>query len=99
MAANMNKLAKMMANLTHIFGWIEKLSRIFQRKWKMRLSLFIGGTYVPASIFRGSTSRLSFSYKNDLTLLIASRPNWRTATVAVVTLTSGITYLVQSPSS
>ena len=50
MAANMNKLAKMMANLTHIFGWIEKLSRIFQRKWKMRLSLFIGGTYVPASI-------------------------------------------------
>ncbi|WP_174659004.1 transposase, partial [Lentilactobacillus parakefiri] len=26
MAANMNKLAKMMANLTHIFGWIEKLS-------------------------------------------------------------------------
>ncbi|WP_225364530.1 hypothetical protein, partial [Lentilactobacillus parakefiri] len=49
MAANMNKLAKMMANLTHIFGWIEKLSRIFQRKWKMRLSLFIGGTYVPAS--------------------------------------------------
>ncbi|WP_225364537.1 hypothetical protein, partial [Lentilactobacillus parakefiri] len=50
MAANMNKLAKMMANLTHIFGWIEKLSRIFQRKWKMRLSLFIGGTYVPASL-------------------------------------------------
>ncbi|WP_204727968.1 hypothetical protein, partial [Lentilactobacillus parabuchneri] len=43
-------LAKMMANLTHVFGWIEKLSRIFQRKWKMRLSLFIGGTYVPASI-------------------------------------------------
>ncbi|WP_204727976.1 hypothetical protein, partial [Lentilactobacillus parabuchneri] len=42
-------LAKMMANLTHVFGWIEKLSRIFQRKWKMRLSLFIGGTYVPAS--------------------------------------------------
>ncbi|WP_204727974.1 hypothetical protein, partial [Lentilactobacillus parabuchneri] len=44
-------LAKMMANLTHVFGWIEKLSRIFQRKWKMRLSLFIGGTYVPASRF------------------------------------------------
>ncbi|WP_204727978.1 hypothetical protein, partial [Lentilactobacillus parabuchneri] len=44
-------LAKMMANLTHVFGWIEKLSRIFQRKWKMRLSLFIGGTYVPASFF------------------------------------------------
>ncbi|WP_204727996.1 hypothetical protein, partial [Lentilactobacillus parabuchneri] len=42
--------AKMMANLTHVFGWIEKLSRIFQRKWKMRLSLFIGGTYVPASL-------------------------------------------------
>ncbi|TDG90156.1 hypothetical protein C5L28_000209, partial [Lentilactobacillus parakefiri] len=61
MAANMNKLAKMMANLTHIFGWIEKLSRIFQRKWKMRLSLFIGGTYVPASFLLGKDSSKSHS--------------------------------------
>ncbi|WP_204727990.1 hypothetical protein, partial [Lentilactobacillus parabuchneri] len=42
-------LAKMMANLSHIFGWIEKLSHIFQKKWKMRLNLFVGGTYVPAT--------------------------------------------------
>ncbi|GAW72770.1 hypothetical protein LPKJCM_01900 [Lentilactobacillus parakefiri] len=43
MAANMNKLAKMMANLTHIFGWIEKLSRIFQRKWKMGSTIYVVG--------------------------------------------------------
>ncbi|WP_225363166.1 hypothetical protein, partial [Lentilactobacillus parabuchneri] len=43
-------LAKMMANLSHIFGWIEKLSHIFQKKWKMRLNLFVGGTYVPATL-------------------------------------------------
>ncbi|OBU96607.1 hypothetical protein A7B51_07950 [Lentilactobacillus parabuchneri] len=42
-------MAKMMANLSHIFGWIEKLSHIFQKKWKMRLNLFVGGTYVPAT--------------------------------------------------
>ncbi|WP_204727991.1 hypothetical protein, partial [Lentilactobacillus parabuchneri] len=60
-------LAKMMANLTHVFGWIEKLSRIFQRKWKMRLSLFIGGTYVPAS---NITICFDLSRRNSLHLLI-----------------------------
>lgn len=61
MAANMNKLAKMMANLSHIFGWIEKLSHIFQKKWKMRLNLFVGGTYVPATTRTIHTKNKSYS--------------------------------------